>query len=221
MSLKPEGGDASLMQKLLFDFYIDDMHRCQWFLEPRIPTLGEARGKVVLFSRFGSSQEQPGGICPPIWPNNYKGLFSYDLPTHGQKVTTQDWFSIGSLRYLDDKFELVKELLESGATREPYTLALNFCSASTFPLALPPAVAKGIKGPRCLAVTGINVRVRDYVAAKLAASLDEESAAAKVSAPFATAQQGLQAVFALDFFDYADAIDLVSLLIESNFSAAM
>ncbi|CAO1618694.1 unnamed protein product [Parajaminaea phylloscopi] len=232
LSLKPEGGDAGLMQKLLFDLYIDEAHRPLWFLDARIPSLDEARGKIVMLSRFGHSDEQPGGIHPPIWPNNYKGLFSYDLPSKGQRVTTQDWFSIGSLRYLDDKFGLVTSLLASDAAHNGSTLALNFCSASTFPLALPPAVAKGIKGPRCLAVRGMNVRLRDYVAGFLAAQSNgagrsssdpdghHDDAAAAAAAARPGAHAGMQAVFALDFYGFAEAIDLVPLLIEANFPPA-
>lgn len=199
------------MQSLLFDLYVTDSKRRLWFLEARIPTVGEVRGKAVMFSRFGRADEQPGGIHPPVWPNNLRGLFNYDLPVTGQKVTTQDWFSIGTVWQVKNKFKLVTELLENEAAREPNTLALNFCSASTFPLALPPVVSKGLlsRGPRWLGVTGINVRLRDYIATVLARSLapnDQGHVAGQ-----------LQAILALDYFDFADAQDLVPLLIEANF----
>lgn len=53
MSIKREGtGDAtdSQLSRILRDHYVKDGSR--WFTAPRIPTLGEARGKIVLIRRF-------------------------------------------------------------------------------------------------------------------------------------------------------------------------
>lgn len=72
ISIKPEKGDPRLMQRLLFDLYVGEDQE-MWYLDNRIPCLGEVRGRIVMLSRFGRSDEQPGGIHPPIWPNNLKG----------------------------------------------------------------------------------------------------------------------------------------------------
>lgn len=59
----------------------DEIHngpggRKMWFLENRIPKLGEVRGKVVFFSRFGGDgDEWEGkleglGIHPTNWPDS-------------------------------------------------------------------------------------------------------------------------------------------------------
>lgn len=79
MSIKQESGDQPTFIHTLFDRYVDsspDGGRARWFLQNRIPTLGEARGKIVMLSRFviDPTYGYPGGISPPIWPNSYKGM---------------------------------------------------------------------------------------------------------------------------------------------------
>jgi 1-phosphatidylinositol phosphodiesterase len=65
-----------------------------WFLDNRIPTLGEVRGKVVMFSRF----EDDGGwvnglegmgIHPTTWPDSRKEGFEWDCKN--TLVRTHDW----------------------------------------------------------------------------------------------------------------------------------
>jgi 1-phosphatidylinositol phosphodiesterase len=84
MSLKQESGLQDTFIKLLFTKYVDQSPatpdgilasgRHRWFLEDRVPRLGEARGKIVMLSRFviHPSYNLPGGISPPIWPNDLK-----------------------------------------------------------------------------------------------------------------------------------------------------
>lgn len=86
MSLKQEQGEQDAFIKLLFHVYVDQVPaskdgrlaagRGRWFLEDRVPSLGEARGKIVMLSRFviAPSYGCPGGISPPIWPNSQKGM---------------------------------------------------------------------------------------------------------------------------------------------------
>jgi len=64
----------------------------RWFLENRIPELGEVRGKIVLFSRFGGFGWPTGigvGIHPPIWPNNEQAGFEFWC--EDTLVRVQDW----------------------------------------------------------------------------------------------------------------------------------
>jgi 1-phosphatidylinositol phosphodiesterase len=69
--------------------------RDMWFFENRIPTLGEARGKVVLFSRFGVNGEgwdgglEGLGIHPLNWPDSPKTEFSWQCKE--TLVRTHDW----------------------------------------------------------------------------------------------------------------------------------
>jgi len=72
------------------------VNRGMWFLENRIPTLGEVRGKVVLLSRFGGDgacwpERLEGiGIHPTVWPDDRKEGFEWDLK--GTCVRTHDWY---------------------------------------------------------------------------------------------------------------------------------
>ncbi|PWN53716.1 PLC-like phosphodiesterase, partial [Violaceomyces palustris] len=201
MSIKQEN-NVEGFKEMVMEKYV---HPTQdfWFLSPRVPTLGECRGKIVLLSRFGRGDEQPGGIHPPIWPNSSKEIFSYKLPS-GQTVETQDWYDISSLSNLDSKQELIERLLVSSGS-DPEILSLNFCSASSFPLALPPFAAKGFLtgGPKCLSKRGINSRLFDVICDRLRRI---------------PTSNFLMCVFLLDYFEEPEASkDLVSLMIEANF----
>jgi len=72
------------------------VNRGMWFLENRIPTLGEVRGKVVMVSRFGGDgtgwdQGLEGiGIHPTTWPDSRKEGFEWELK--GVRVRTHDWY---------------------------------------------------------------------------------------------------------------------------------
>ena len=69
-----------------------------WFLENRIPTLGEVRGKVILLSRFGGDgsgwpQGLEGmGIHPTTWPDSQKTAFEWELK--GTLIRTHDWYVV-------------------------------------------------------------------------------------------------------------------------------
>ena len=66
-----------------------------WFLENRIPKLGEVRGKVIMFSRFGGDGAgwenglEGLGIHPTTWPDSEKNGFDWELK--GTIVKTHDW----------------------------------------------------------------------------------------------------------------------------------
>ena len=90
------------------------VNRGMWFLENRIPTLGEVRGKVILFSRFGGDgagwpQGLEGlGIHPTTWPDSKKEGFEWVLKS--TRVRTQDWhvfFIFTFVKSLKQKNEMV------------------------------------------------------------------------------------------------------------------
>ena len=66
-----------------------------WFLENRVPSLGEVRGKVIMFSRFGGDGAgwegglEGMGIHPSRWPDSEKNGFVW--PCKDTLVKTQDW----------------------------------------------------------------------------------------------------------------------------------
>ena len=69
-----------------------------WFLDNRVPRLGEARGKIVLFSRFGGDGSgwdrglEGLGIHPTTWPDSSKEVFTWMCKD--TLVRTQDSLSI-------------------------------------------------------------------------------------------------------------------------------
>jgi 1-phosphatidylinositol phosphodiesterase len=66
-----------------------------WFLENRVPMLGEVRGKVIMFSRFGGDGAgwegglEGMGIHPARWPDSEKKGFVWSCKN--TLVKTQDW----------------------------------------------------------------------------------------------------------------------------------
>ena len=66
-----------------------------WFLENRVPALGEVRGRAVMLSRFGGDGAgwegglEGLGIHPTAWPDSEKAGFEWTLK--GTLVRTQDW----------------------------------------------------------------------------------------------------------------------------------
>lgn len=66
-----------------------------WFFDNRIPLLGQVRGKVILFSRFGGNGDgwegglEGMGIHPTSWPDSEKIGFTWDCKN--TLVRTHDW----------------------------------------------------------------------------------------------------------------------------------
>lgn len=94
MSLKQE--DFAVTRQAVFskavheEIYTGPGGRDMWFFENRIPTLGEARGKVVLLSRFGGDGWDDGlGIHPTNWPDSAKYPFTWQCDD--TLVRTSDW----------------------------------------------------------------------------------------------------------------------------------
>jgi len=68
-----------------------------WFLENRVPKLGEVRGKVVMFSRFGGDGSgwhgglEGLGIHPTTWPDSSEEGFTWHCKD--TLVRTHDWLA--------------------------------------------------------------------------------------------------------------------------------
>ncbi|THH10013.1 hypothetical protein EW145_g1615 [Phellinidium pouzarii] len=179
--------------------------RDMWFLENRVPQLGEVRGKVIMLSRFGGDGAgwenglEGMGIHPTTWPDSQKDGFEWTL--NDTLVRTSDWYNIPSVLDVPEKVSLATAVLlpPSGGYTQP-TLNISFFSAGSFPLALPPAVAKGFGWPAWkLGVEGVNARIGTWLLSQLSTS---ESVAPKGW------------VF-MDFFKSPEG--LVPLLVECNF----
>jgi len=61
ISLKPEGSLSDPWAKVLYARHVDPSRK-RWWLENRVPTLGECRGKLIMFSRFVPLPGKPAGI---------------------------------------------------------------------------------------------------------------------------------------------------------------
>ncbi|KAH8762597.1 phosphatidylinositol-specific phospholipase C [Diaporthe sp. PMI_573] len=123
----------------------DDMAR-RWFTEPRIPSLGEARGKIVLVRRFNNDgalqAEHDGrgwGIDASAWPDNCA-----DGTVDSGLVRVQDFYGVGKSAGIEKKAELARSHLERAGQQvfaavpgpeggpAPPPLFVNFLTASNF-----------------------------------------------------------------------------------------
>ena len=207
-----------------------------WFLENRIPLLGEVRGKVIMFSRFGGDGDgwegglEGMGIHPTMWPDSNKEGFVWTCKN--TLVKTQDWcvetafpypkcysmdlrYEIPSFLSIPEKVELATKILitpnNGPMTR---TLAISFFSAASFPLAFPTTVARGFGWPRAgLGVEGVNSRFGHWLINTLTGNTNEDKGST-VSCPKVSGWTFM------DFFDDPEDCAIVPLLIECNFRGA-
>ncbi|KAG8796688.1 hypothetical protein FRC16_009530 [Serendipita sp. 398] len=156
--------------------------KSMWFLENRVPTLGEVRSKIILFSRFGGTGEgwEGGtngvGIHPTRWPNNQREGFEWDLEK--TRVRTQDWYGIPSFLNIPEKFAVAVEmLLPCPAPNGKDDLSITFMSAARVPFALPSTVACGFGWSALnLGVEGVNSRVGRWLLEQLGGDDDQDIA---------------------------------------------
>ncbi|KAK4658666.1 hypothetical protein QC762_103570 [Podospora pseudocomata] len=144
MSLKREGtgrGGDQLFGKILRKWYLGSD---RWYTKGRIPSLGEARGKVVLVRRFCCEElgEEEGGIDGSVWPDNVA-----DGVCGSGKIRIQDFYEVGRVDQIESKIDYACRELERSARmclrlpcgveelraqREEMPLYINFLSASSF-----------------------------------------------------------------------------------------
>lgn len=156
LSMKREGtgrGTDQHLSRHLFNRYCKDEgeNAGRWFTEPRIPTLGEARGKIVLIRRFhndnvllGSQHDGKGwGIDAAAWPDNCA-----DGTVGSGLVRVQDFYEVEQSQNIEKKIDLARCHLEKACERafpavearanadaeptEPLPLFINFLTASNF-----------------------------------------------------------------------------------------
>jgi 1-phosphatidylinositol phosphodiesterase len=194
-----------------------------WFLENRVPTLGEVRGKVIMFSRFGGDgaawegRLEGMGIHPTSWPDSAKEVFSWTCKD--VLVWTQDWcvflshmlqqvsdlwlcrYNISSFLNIPEKTQLsIEPLLPPPASITQPVLSITYCSAASIPFATPSVVATGFGWPSIgLGTEGVNTRIARF----LFTALKENTR--------------LRAWTLMDFYDSPVGRGIVPLLIENNF----
>lgn len=151
LSVKREGtgrGTDQLLSQYLARRYCagDDARR--WFTEPRIPLLGETRGKIVLIRRFHNddalAHEHGGkgwGIDASSWPDNCA-----DGTVGSGLIRVQDFYEVTQSHNIEKKIELATCHLEKACQQtfaevvavgpapgaEPLPFFVNFLSGSNF-----------------------------------------------------------------------------------------
>ena len=142
MSLKREGlGNATDAQlsRILRDHYAGDVNR--WFTTPRIPTLAEARGKIVLIRRFALEERlknEWGGagwcINGDAWADNSP----HSLCPSGD-ICFQDYYEVLETESIEKKVQYSIDHLKRAAQcvcltssehKQPFYI--NFLTASNF-----------------------------------------------------------------------------------------
>ena len=149
MSIKREGkGNAtdSQLSRILKDHYANDG---RWFTVPRIPKLGEVRGKIVLIRRFGLEEglkhEWDGagwGIDAEVWADNTPNAI---CPSGD--ICVQDFYEVTDTKNIEQKIKYSQDHLaraaqcvsllsespvENADTYPKQPLFINFLTASNF-----------------------------------------------------------------------------------------
>ena len=110
----PSGNTRSF--EATFDSYVAG-NPSKWLLGSSIPTLTQARGKIVLFRRFGASST-PKGINASNWPDNT--TFST-----GGTLRVQDRYNVSDN---NAKWNSILQVLNEARYGGPGTLYVNFAS---------------------------------------------------------------------------------------------
>jgi 1-phosphatidylinositol phosphodiesterase len=113
----------------------------RWNLSASVPTLGEARGKVVLLRRF-TAQAAPLGIDATAWPDNSRVIFSIE---NAASVRVQDAYRVS---FNDEKWMSITDMIAEARTGSRSSLYLNYTSGyqTIDGLSNIPSVASDING---------------------------------------------------------------------------
>lgn len=170
MSVKGEGEMAPDFSERVFKTFMEHDNGAMWRFDGKIPTLGEARGKGIIFTRF-SKGESAGewangmGYKPDSWPDNKPEGFSLEDVCGSGQFRCHDWYGIPSFMSIGEKADSIIKHLEPTLNQSaslPFTVA--FTSASTFPSAPPQWVAKGVGATSVgLGMEGVNSRITRWL----------------------------------------------------------
>ena len=145
ISLKREGPGQHTdeqLSRILRDHYIKPDSR--WYTEPKVPTLGETRGKIVLVRRFNLEdrlKNENGGRGWGIDGGGWADNTPHAVCPSGQ-LCIQDFYQVMETENIDKKITYVTEqIARAGETRYPFGAAgpgnnhpffINFLSGSNF-----------------------------------------------------------------------------------------
>ena len=146
MSIKREGtgkGTDQQLSRYLKDRYLAGEAERRWYTEPRVPSLGESRGRVILVRRFGLDESLRGeyggagwGVDGSSWPDNCA-----DGTVGSGVIRVQDFYEVDQSTNIEKKIELARAQLERAgqqtsvdlqAAAGPLPVFVNFLSASNF-----------------------------------------------------------------------------------------
>ena len=145
ISVKREGTGPSTdesLSRMLRDHYAGDASK--WFTAPRIPYLGEARGKIVLIRRFRLDEELKSGWGGAGWGINadaWADNSPHSLCPSGD-VCIQDYYEVLETESIAKKIQYSIEHLQRAAeyatpasdhvAEQKQPLFINFLTASNF-----------------------------------------------------------------------------------------
>lgn len=122
LSVKREGTGRGTDQQLsqhLFKRYCGGEEARRWFTEPRIPYLGEVRGKIILIRRFHVHEallrEHGGkgwGIDASAWPDNCA-----DATTGSGLIRIQDFYEMTQSANIEQKIDYARAHLEKACQK--------------------------------------------------------------------------------------------------------
>ncbi|KAH7889971.1 PLC-like phosphodiesterase [Phlebopus sp. FC_14] len=214
VSIKQEDSDTHRFSKLVREEIMFSPGGLQmWYLDNRIPSLGEVRGKAVMFSRFGGNglgwDQGAIGIHPTLWPDSEKVGFTWTC--QDTLVQVQDWYAIPSFLSIPEKVSLATEILIPPDSPTP-TLSISFCSASSLPLAFPATIARGFGWPQWgLGFEGVNFRVGKWILDRLSSESREKFDQEDDAGP------RIRGWALLDFYEDPLEQGIVPLFVECNF----
>lgn len=101
-----------------------------WYVENKIPTLDEVRGKIVLFNRF--DEESDLGINAAGDERWLKNV-SFTIENESHKIHVQDHYNIGKKENIETMWEEAVALMEESKAEESRSdnLYVNFLSGYT------------------------------------------------------------------------------------------
>ncbi|KAJ5476456.1 hypothetical protein N7475_002185 [Penicillium sp. IBT 31633x] len=136
LSVKREGsGNATdeQLSRVLVDHYAKGK---RWWVRPKIPTLGEARGKIILMRRFNLQQRLKGehggtgwGIDASAWADNTP----HAKCASGQ-LCIQDFYEVLESMNIEKKIKYVSEQIDrASCCRYPFGIQPNVNATKEFP----------------------------------------------------------------------------------------
>lgn len=140
MSVKREGtgkGTDQDLSKYLKYSYVDKK-RHRWWTEPKIPTLGPARGRIVIIRRFALNDDmwktcwdgRGWAIDAQSWPDNCE-----DGTVGGGHIRVQDFYEITESDNIEKKIDFTRGQLERAGEQDFHIAGMSDFKADA---ALPP-----------------------------------------------------------------------------------